>query len=458
VSDLRHLAFEIVGRFRPFALIAPGFEADTSAWTETETGLFLAHTGPPAPYLAISTGPASMCDSLAVGLATESDDHLLVRWLPDTSSITLQVRRSGATRVLRRKKLALSGCSAMAFVLCGSRVTALVNSGSGWRPVLSDRSRVAEALDLREEELLSRYRYAWAGPGSGPGKVEAGLFGHTGLRDPHLVQRADGTPYVRGGRQFMTWTSAGLGYFPQAHWTVWSFAPGAAEQMRLESKLFSRRGGRVLGDHAGHIVRDGDHWHMAVSSWGDFGEGPIHVRHLTTTTDLLSGVHVLDTTPLGLPTRYGAWDPGLLLADGVWHVAYVESPSQTPFDFHPALARTVEKQWTSGLEPVPLEGDYHHCEGPVLVRAGDHHWLVASDQASRSFPIFALDGQRVGRLAAPYPTNIPHPQLVPDPGGGWFLVTFDGTQFSQEVTGYGGHGDVIVMHSVGASRLLGQAG
>ncbi len=45
------------------------------------------------------------------------------------------------------------------------------------------------------------------------------------------------------------------------------------------------------------------------------------------------------------------------------------------------------------------------------------------------------------------PTNIPHPQLVEDPAGGWWMVTFDGTQFAEHVMGYGGHGDVVLLHS-----------
>ena len=63
----------------------------------------------------------------------------------------------------------------------------------------------------------------------------------------------------------------------------------------------------------------------------------------------------------------------------------------------------------------------------------------------------------VGVLDAPYGTNIPHPQLVPlgGPGGdrrsdaGYLMVTFDGTQYGQDVLGYGGHGDVIVMSTRG---------
>jgi hypothetical protein len=269
----------------------------------------------------------------------------------------------------------------------------------------------------------------------------------TGLRDPHLVQNADGTPYERDGRVFLTWTAAGLGFFQQAHWTVWSLDRAEPEAMRLEAQLFTRRDGLLLGDHAGQLVRDGDRWLVATSSWGDFEPGSIHVRHCETDADLLSGVHVLETVPTSLPTDHGSWDPALTRIDGTWHVGFVESPSQDPFDFHPALAATDAEQWSEGLAAVAAATDLHQCEGPIITTVEGTTYLLASDGDGRAYPVFDLSGHRIGRLDAPYPSNIPHPNLVPDPAGGWLLLTFDGRQYHEDVMGYGGHGDVVVMHS-----------
>jgi hypothetical protein len=270
----------------------------------------------------------------------------------------------------------------------------------------------------------------------------------TGVRDPHLVQHADGTPYTRDGRAYLTWTCAGLGFFQQAHWTVWSLDPADPTDLRLEAQLFSHRDGLVLGDHAGQLVRDGDRWLVATSSWGDFEPGSIHVRHCETTDDLLTGVHLLETERTSLPTEHGSWDPAIQRIDGTWHVAFVESPSQDPFDFHPALATSSGVHWADGLEKVFAADSLHQCEGPILATVDDTTWLLASDGDHRLYPVFDLAGRRVGRLDAPYPTNIPHPQLLADPAGGWWIVTFDGTQYAERVMGYGGHGDVVVLHSV----------
>ena len=381
------------------------------------------------------------------GLAAPDGDHLLVQWSGTTSRVSLELRSRGWTRRLRSLKIEQRPPFGLAFALCENQVTALVDAGAGWQPVLTERDRVAGRVDLRRPEELGRYRYAWGGDGVDLGPVRAGLFGMTGLRDPHLVQHADGTPYERDGRYFLTWTCAGLGFFQQAHWTVWSHDPSAPEDMRLEAQLFSRRDGLVLGDHAGQLVRDGDRWLVATSAWGDFRPGSIHVRHTETTDDLLSGVHLLETHRTPLPTRHGAWDPGMTRVAGRWQVGFVESRTQKPFVFHPALASTPAADWWDRLEPVMAATTMRQCEGPVLVRVGERTRLLASDSAERNYPVFELNGRRVGRLDAPYPTNVPHPQLVPDPDGGWWLVTFDGTPYESKVMGYGGHGDVVVMRA-----------
>ncbi len=457
--DIFDLTLHYTDRHRPFELIAPGFVAadlgTLAPGSSDDGGLTLHARGPEAPFAAVQARLPAAQGSIALGLGTEEGDHVLVRWKAQTSRVTLEVRAGGRTRVLRRRKVRLRGDIGLAFALCENQVTALVDTGAGWQPVLTERDKVSALVDLRRERTLDRFRYGWSTRGVIASGVRAGLFGMTGLRDPHLVQHADGSPYEREGRQFLTWTCAGLGRFPQAHWTVWSFDPASPWNMRLESQLFSRREGLVLGDHAGQIVRHQDRWLLAMSSWGDFAPGNIHVRHAESSADLLAGVHVIDTEPTPLPTEHGTWDPSLLLHDGSWRFAFVESPSQDPWNFHPALARGPEEPatrgpgspWSNGLERVAAAEDLTKCEGPIFTKVGSETWLLASDKVGRHYPVFDLDGQRRGRLDAPYLTNIPHPQLVPDPGGGWWMITFDNAQYAERVMGYGGHGDVVLMHS-----------
>ncbi len=436
-------SFRVVNRIRPFALVAPGFEVvDGVPVTAAPAGLTLGTGGPAAPFAAVELHDLPRGAAARLGLATPAGDHVLVRWDPDAGRLRIEVRAGDRTRTVARRCRPRADRMSVAFVLCENHVTGLVDAGDGWWPVLSHRVGL---LDLRDPTVLGRHRYAWAAGAAST--VRAGLFGMAGLRDPHLVQERDGSPYVRDGRVFVTWTCAGMGGFRQAHWSVWSLDPADPAGMRVESMIFSRRGGRVLGDHAGQLVRDGDRWLVAVSSWGDFAPGSIHVRHTSTTADLLRGVHVLDTEPLVLPTTDGTWDPALTRHGGRWVVAFVESPSQAPFRFHPAVAATTSDRWTQDLRLQSRVEGMDHGEGPVLVEEDGQLRLLASDEDRKVYPILDLDGRELGRLDASYGTNIPHPQVLPDPAGGHWLVTFDGTPFGRRRLDYGTHGDVVLMHS-----------
>jgi hypothetical protein len=450
------LSFTVESRHRPFALVAPGFTEVTQESADEVTGVVLGESSPPAPFAAVEVRVAADTEGVVVaGLATADDEHLMAFYDRPGRQAGIELRREGETHVVAstQKPVELPERCGLAFVLCENQVTVLVDDGDGWQPVVTERDAISATVDMRVPTSLSAYRYAWgARPDSGivrTGGVRAGLFGMAGIRDPHLVQHADGTPYVEDGKVYFTATCAGLGFFQQAHWGV--FTLDLADPSRLEhvAQLFFRRDGLLLGDHAGQIVHDDDRgrWILATSSWGDFAFDGVHVRHLETDIDLLHGVHVLETEPTPLPTKVSAWDPGVTLIGGRWHVSFVESPSQEPFDFHPALAAAPEaKRWHEGLELVGAATDLHQCEGPVLAEVEGSWWLLASDGDHRVYPVFDLTMGRVGELDAPYGTNIPHPQLVPHDGG-YLLVTFDGTQYAEELLGYGSHGDVLVMRS-----------
>ena len=438
-------------RYRPFSLVCPAFVADDLV---PENGsLTRSEHVPPAPFVAVVGDVPADADEgvVELGLASGTGDSVLARHDRRTGSLRIVVRCGETVHHVAATTVSSSSVSRLAFVLCENRVTVLGACGGSWDALLTDHDGVADVVDLRVPATLSSFAYAWGGPLA---QVRSGLFGMAGIRDPHLVQHADGTAYVRDGKVYLTATCAGLGFFRQAHWAVFTLDLEDPTELVPVAKLFSRRDGLLLGDHAGQLVRDeaDERWLLATSSWGDFEVDPggrsVHVRHVTTTDDLLHGVHVVETEPTPLPTTHGAWDPGMTLVDGRWHVSFVESPSQGPFDFHPALAVAAPGgAWTEGLTLVGAATDQHQCEGPVLAEVDGRHWLLASDGDHRHYPVFDLTMRRVGRLDAPYPTNIPHPQLVALPDGGHLMVSFDGTQFEDEVLGYGGHGDVVVMRS-----------
>jgi len=428
--------------------VAPGFIDEERPRTGTVDAVTRSDATLHAPFAAVEVDVERADGVVVAGLSTVDGDRVLATYRAANRSVTIEVRTGGRTSVVRRATVDLPERFTLGFAVCENQVTVLART-SEWKPLLTERAKVSALVDLRARETLSRYSYTWgARAGTAEiGRVRAGVFGMTGLRDPHLVQHADGRPYIRDGKVYLTWTCAGLGFFQQAHWGV--FTLDLADPTRLEqvAQLFSHRDGLLVGDHAGQLVRDGDRWHVATSSWGDFDFDGVHVRHLTTPEDLLSGVHVLETEPTDLPTDVSSWDPGFTRIDGRWFLGFVESPSQDPFDFHPALSSTSADEPWKGLTKVGAADDLHQCEGPILARVEDKWWFLASDGDARHYPVFDLSVRRVGRLDAPYPTNIPHPQLLRLPDGDWLMISFDGTQYAEKTMGYGGHGDVVIMGS-----------
>ena len=446
------LSFTELHRYRSFHVVAPGFVQEAHPAVGDVAGLTRSDASPQAPFAAVEVDVERAGGVVVAGLSAADGDRVVATYSASSRTVAIEIRSAGRTRVVRRaRNVHLTEPFTFAFAVCENQVTVLARPpGEGsWRPLLTERTRVSALVDLRRPDNLHRFGYTW-GARSGTatlGEVRAGLFGMTGLRDPHVVQHADGRPFVRDGLAYLTWTCAGLGFFQQAHWGV--FTLDLADPTRLEqvAQLYSHRDGLLVGDHAGQLVRDGDRWLVATSSWGDFDFAGVHVRHLTTADDLLSGVHVLETQRTELPTDVSAWDPGFTRVDGRWFLGFVESPSQDPFDFHPTLASTGDRSPWTGQTLVGAADDLHQCEGPVIVRVAHRWWLLASDGKARHYPVFDLTMKRVGRLDAPYPTNIPHPQLLRRDDGSWLMVCFDGTQFAEPTMGYGGHGDVVVMES-----------
>ena len=313
----------------------------------------------------------------------------------------------------------------------------------------------ARPLDLADVDRAPDVGAGWEVTAEGD---RGGLFGQLGLRDVRLVTHADGRAYADGpGRVLLTASSAGPGGFRTAHTSVWSFEP---DGHRLEHRgdLFFRRttdrGPRTFGDHAVHLLRDGDRWLVATSTWGDFDperRPGVSTGLATSTDDLTRGCHVLDTEPLPLPVdglaSVGTWDPHLVRTDDGWLVAFVSA--ERFFRFHPAVA---EGPSLDRLRLRAADTGRTATEGVTLVRRDGSWWVLASDGRDgprgrrAAYPVLDLDLREHGVLDAAYPSNIPWPTLLDDPAvpGGPLLVGFDGTVTGGPAAEYGTHGDLVV--------------
>jgi hypothetical protein len=460
-QDPLRLRFEEVHRHRPRSLLSPFVQHDRADPPVDAPGeLHLLDPGPPVPFCAVvaDVDQVDPAGGLTLGLAG-GPVSVLARWLPAEDRVTLEVAQADGIAVLASAPAGVPVPGRLAFVLNENQVTVLGAPVDGdWRPLLTERDAVRARVDLRDPVVLGGLRYAWGTTSDGPvrvRRVRAGVSGPVGVRDPQVVRRADGSPLVRDGKLYLTLTSAGLGFFQQAHWGVWTLDLADPSALVPVGALFSGRDGLVLGDHAGQIVHDEATGRsiVLVSSWGDHDVSRgVHIRHLVTSEDVLHGVHVLPTERLDLPTAASAWDPSLARVDGRWHLAFVECTAFVPrYTFHPALAVAEGPRYDRNLRMVAADTAREQTEGTLLHRFGGRWYVLASDGDAREYLVYDTDLRQVGVLDAPYGTNIPHPMVVrtgPGRRAPWWLVTFDGTSWYEDVLGYGTHGDLVVQQSV----------
>jgi hypothetical protein len=406
--------FAAAGSVRPVELARPGL---------LEQAL--------APYVAVEApadGP--------VELALVSSTTRLAASYDDGCSLAVTTGGRTTRHRSRRAGRPAGPVATVTLALTGTHLSVACHEAGGW--VVRGR------VDLRERGIDTRDEAWLAGVVAEGGELRA--YGQLGLRDLRVVTHADGSPYREGERVLLTATSAGPGFFDTAHTSVWSLDP-ARLTLEHRSDVFFRRPDRpgAFGDHASHLVRDGDRWLFATSTWGDFDRAvpgaSVAATLAETGADLLHGRHLLDTRVLPLPTTgftsVGVWDPHLVRTGGEWLVGYVSA--HRFFRFHPVLASgpsldelTLRAAATSG---------HRETEGPTLHRVEGDWRLLASDGHRRRYPVLDLDLREAGELVAPYPSNIPWPTLV-EHEAGLLLVGFDGEPTGGRLVGYGSHGAV----------------
>lgn len=478
---------EVVQRLRPIDLVSPGAPVVSDGPGR--------HPLPrPAPYAAAA---ATLSGQGRVTLVLASGaDRIEVRL--EDSALALSVTAHGRTTGHRsRRHGRVRSPEAVGISLTGTHLSAWSREDGSW--VVRGRVDLEDRLDVHDEAWLAGLVLDVDGPVDG---LVAGAFGQLGMRDLRFVTDADGTPLDDDGALWLTATSAGPGFFDTGHTSVWRLdrrhadrtsapehshagssgsaptsvrvsTPPAPDTVALThtGDIYFRRPDRpgVYGDHATHLVRDSsggtadgtaggaDGWLVATSTWGDFDpEDPdrwVRTTLARTDVDVRRGEHVLDTAPLVLPTTrfasVGTWDPHLVRTDDGWLVAYVSAAEY--FRFHPCLAAGPT------LDDLALRAADPHrraTEGVTLLELDGSWRVLASDgpegrrHQRERMPVLDLDLAEVGVLDAPYPSNLPWPTLARTDAG-WLMVTFDGTSTGGHLTGYGTHGDVVVLREAG---------
>ena len=480
-------SFEIRKQFRPFHLLAENFvQLDDSFNTNTIGNYTILRPGPPeeddgsvtvqnskmrftgqddyytilksntgqeAPFATVIIEVASLPEDGTVyaGLYRDELNYVHAYYDKDTNTVGLEARVNGQDYQLgstqEEERRLFETPFRFAFAVNENRVVALVGSSSdlgGWRPVI-ERDLFFETngqMDLRDQQWLEPSPTALQngfGARSESGsdilidRVRAGYYGEVGVRDPHVVQYADGTPYIKNNKLYFTLTNAGLGFFEKAHWGVWTMDLSDYTKIEQVGNIFWRNADdpvvpptKVLGHHAGQIIIDeeGERWIVLVSSWGDFGpqggdqiaggfglitypdEAPTYAPpvdilydELPLSEDILRGVHILlgkkhPVNNVPFPTE-GKWDPGLTRIDGTWYLSYVIALDLFS-NFQPALAKS-DVDHDTALEFVGADWEKRATEGPIIQKLGGEWRLFAScgdDEPAEfrgRYPIYFLE-------------------------------------------------------------------
>ena len=457
-----------------------------------------SNTGQEAPFATVIIDVASLPEEGTVyaGLYRDEEEYVHAYYDNDTNTVGFEARVSGQTYRTDGSEGPLSmGAPAepeqrlfeepfrFAFVANENRVIALVSSPSdlgGWRPLI-ERDIYFEtgndpitSLDLRDQSRLEPSPGALRngfGARSDTGsnilidRVRAGYFGEAGVRDPHVVQYADGAPYIKDNKLYFTQTNAGLGFFEKAHWGVWTLDLDDYTKIEQVGNIFWRNADspsvpatKVLGHHAGQIIRDEaeDRWILVASTWGDFGpqggDGPttggfgnitypdeegyeppvdiVYAEELGTSgglplsTNILRGVHVVEgkkhpVNAVPFPTE-GKWDPGLTRINGQWYMAYVIALDLFS-NFQPALAKSpVGGDHTETVEFVGADWEKRATEGSIIQKLGGEWRMFAScgddelPEFQGRYPIYFLEAANPNAPAELPPGSPDRPRDTPE--------------------------------------------
>lgn len=473
-----------------------------------------SNTGQRAPFATVIIDVASQPEgTVYAGLYRDDLNYVHAYYEKNTNTVGLEARVNGVLYEMgttQQEQRLFETPFRFAFVANENEVTALVSSPSdlgNWRPLIKrDVFRETNGtLDLRLATVLATYKNGF-GASSDTGsnilldRVRAGYYGEAGIRDPHVVQYANGEPYIKDNKLYFTLTNAGLGFFEKAHWGVWTMDLSDYTRIEQVGNVFWRNADdptKVLGHHAGQIVRDEakSRWIVVVSSWGDFGpqggdgalqpgtvtpnpaNPPVDILYqdVPISVNILKGVHILvgEKHPVNAEpfATEGKWDPGLTRIGGRWYLSYVIATDLFS-DFQPALARSPVGADHTVQEFVGADWGKRATEGSIIQKLGGEWRLFAScgddepAQFQGRYPIYFLEAANPGaadaerRLAfdgyldAPHPTNIPHPMIVPVPIRSgrrtrtkYIMISFNGDQYYIERLGYGTHGDFYVMQA-----------
>jgi hypothetical protein len=229
--------------------------------------------------------------------------------------------------------------------LVGNSLVAYTNSGSGW--VYRQHLVSQSTYDFRVSGMSG-----WAGGFEANSTATStwkfstlniGYFGTISAQDLHLVKYLNGTPYQSGNLIYFTascadgYGSDGGGQYFTLYQCVWSYDTNSTA-MALTGVIMSSRNGGTFNDIAGAYLIDplGTTNRYIASPWPNTeyaasAKGNMNTVSGTTSTDLLTGFHIVTMTYLNTPdcnsSTNECWDADVALSGSTWYLSYAARPT-----------------------------------------------------------------------------------------------------------------------------------
>jgi hypothetical protein len=198
-------------------------------------------------------------------------------------------------------------------------------------------------LDCRLKTIYGgTWKYNTIITGTASVNFTAGYFGGTAVGDNSIITKTDGTPLQVGNKVY--WAGSLRGVYPDSdiakllknnQSAILSYDL-ATNEKRIESYIWNDFGDAYLHGEGSPQYK----YHEATATYHDFtpswhkiaqygftlsGTNATHVAHGSTTSNILSGAHVIAKTDLvgdpATPWEY-AYDPGVHFDGGEWYVCY----------------------------------------------------------------------------------------------------------------------------------------
>lgn len=391
------------------------------------------------------SGAPPAYDSMSIGISKDANNFVIANVDKLNSIIRVIAKIGGTYHFFDVHTYAAPTSFTLGMSIVGNSVCAWTNDGSGW--VCRSKANVSAYIDLQTANYTGWKSFAGVAAGGSTSwsfdNLILSYFSGVGIRDFALITHEDGTPVLFGGKYRLSATIADPTSF--GYWGIVEWDP-VTETVQIVGVVMTQRSGRILGDVAGHIVKNDDgSWRLVVSTWGNTGLADgLAVMHKTGLSDPTSGASVVTgLTKLSLPLipgsgSGGAYDAMIIKHSGQWYITYavVDTVTFAGENFYVALATSPDMATFTG---VGADSGRTVVEGPKFILVNGTPYIIGGGRGRQ--PVYDLTMTYLGNPTFDVPLYTgtdtqPHIATAPI-GNDQVTFTWDNTKFGGQAFTWG---------------------